>query len=308
RPLLCSVRDTACIESTRAFRLRAEGWLELDAERARLARGGEAIRTRTCGDGLNDVAPDARLVTWLECLESDRDERLALPLVGASQPAHGWLLLSGRRGHYEFCDEVRAYELASGAAYSVGSCSGLALQSGGSVDQRATDAGRSLETSFGFIPPLALQEALWFLLTAPELRPYADSFGIAVPDGVPPVRHASAGEGLSLEGMSFCTSSGDTSLTWKYVVDGTVAADGELTWPGCGWNPRNQYAVQLLRVAEALFQAGCPGAPAPGVLKQITLELTPDGLDVDAASARKAAAQVARVWKRIGQSGPDCKR
>jgi len=308
RPLLCSVLDTACRESTRAFRLRAEGWLALDAERSRLARGGEATRTGSCRDGLEGVVPDGRLGVWLDCLESERDEELALPLVGAGRPERGWLLLSGRRGHHVFCDEVRAYDLASGAAYSVGSCSHLALESGGFVDRRATDSARSVQTSSGFIPPLALQEALWFLIVAPELRPHAESFGMAVPDGTRPVRYASAGEGISLEGIEACMSSGDTGIAWKYVLDGAVAASGELTWPGCGWDPRNRYAVQLVRVAEAMFAPGCPGAPPPEVLNQVELALAPDGLDVDAASARRASDQVAGVWKRMGNSGPGCAR
>jgi hypothetical protein len=305
RPLLCSVLDTACIESTRAFRLRAEGWLALDAERSRLARGGEAIRTGSCRDRLEHVVPDARLGVWLDCLESERAEELALPLVGAGRPERGWLLLSGRRGHYEFCDEVRAYDLASGAAYSVGSCSHLSLESGGFVDQRATDSARSIQTRFGFIPPLALEEALWFLLVAPELRPYANSFGMALPEGIRRVRYVSAdGEGISLEAV--CMSSADTGISWKYVLHGAVADSGALTWPGCGWNPQNRYAVQLVRVAEAMFEPGCPGAPAPEVLTQVELALAPDSLDVDAASARQASDQIAGVWKRIGHSGPDC--
>ena len=305
RPLLCSVLDTACIDGTRAFRLRAEGWLALDAERSRLARGGEAIRTGRCRDGLEDVLPDARLGVWLDCLETERDEELALPLVGASRPERGWLLLSGRRGHYEFCDEVRAYDLASGAAYDVGSCSHLSLQSGGIVDRRATDSARSIQTRFGFIPPLALREALWFLLVAPELRPYSNSFGMAVPEGTRPVRYASTdGKAISMEPV--CSSSADTGISWKYVLHGAVAASGELTWPGCDWNPRNRYAVQLVRVAEALFEPGCPGAPAPEVLTQIELDLAPDGPDVDPASARQASDQVAGVWKQIGHSGPAC--
>jgi hypothetical protein len=305
RPLLCSVLDTACIDSTSAFRLRAEGWLELDAERARLARGGDALRTRSCRDGLEGLPPDARLGAWLDCLESERDEHLTLPLVGPGRPQQGWLLLSGRRGHYEFCDEVRAYDLTSGAAYDVGSCSHLSLGSGGVVNQRATDSARTLQTRFGSIPPLALQEALWFLLVAPELRPSANSFGISVPRGTRPVRYVSANsQAISMEPV--CTSSGDTSISWKYVLHGAVAASGELTWPGCDWNPRNKYAVQLVRVAESMFEPGCPGAPAPEVLTQIDLELVPDGVDVDAASARQASDQIAEVWKRLGRSGSDC--
>jgi hypothetical protein len=46
-------------------------------------------------------------------------------------------------------------------------------------------------------------------------------------------------------------------------------------------------------------------APEPG-MNQIDLGLAPDGLDVDAASARQASDQVAAVWKRIGFSGQDC--
>jgi hypothetical protein len=121
------------------------------------------------------------------------------------------------------------------------------------------------------------------------------------------VRYASAdSKGISMEAI--CSSSADTGISWKYVLDGAVAASGALTWPGCGWDPQNRYAVQLLRVAEAMFEPGCPGAPPPEVLSQIQLDLAPDGPDVDAASARQASDQVATAWKRIGRSGPDCTR
>lgn len=42
-------------------------------------------------------------------------------------PSHGWFILRGRRGHYRFSDEVRAYDLATGAAYVARSEAALAL-------------------------------------------------------------------------------------------------------------------------------------------------------------------------------------
>ncbi len=57
-------------------------------------------------------------------------KRIALPLGDVKAPDTGWLVIAGRRGHYEFCDTVRAYDLETGAAFIDDNCSELTLQLG----------------------------------------------------------------------------------------------------------------------------------------------------------------------------------
>jgi hypothetical protein len=52
------------------------------------------------------------------------------------------IVIRGRRGHYDFCDELGAYDMETGAAYVAKSCSGLHLRTDGSVDFEGTNAAR----------------------------------------------------------------------------------------------------------------------------------------------------------------------
>jgi hypothetical protein len=73
-------------------------------------------------------------------------------------------VIHGRRGHYDFCDEIRAYDLATGAAYLAKRCDGLIrLWTGEGCDP---DAGR-IQTQAGQVVRENLREAAWMLLLAP---------------------------------------------------------------------------------------------------------------------------------------------
>ena len=68
---------------------------------------------------------DKRYQKWHACIEELRPRQDALPLGRVRAPMRGFFVVRGRRGHYSFCDEIRAYDLASGAAYVASSCSGV---------------------------------------------------------------------------------------------------------------------------------------------------------------------------------------
>ena len=83
---------------------------------------------------------------------------------GSKAPTTGWVVITGRRGHYDFCDTTRAYSLTTGAAFTFDSCSALALKSGGNVDFGATNKARVESVKVGSIPADNLREAAWMML------------------------------------------------------------------------------------------------------------------------------------------------
>lgn len=305
--LLCAADDPKCGAEIEGFRERAEyafrgfatakhaAWLDSERQDA----PPESITTCVA----KALAPpaDERYVAWRACLLSASRPRARLPLGPTKAPRRGWLVLRGRRGHYSFCDEVRAYDLATGAAYVAQSCSELALQSGGSVDGARTDAGRKSETHAGHVSTEALREAAWMTLFAAEVQPdVQEAWGYALPEGVEPkVPESGSGRGL---GFSFSTSSAQTSLAWGYIVDGKTIASGTLTWPENYNDAALEHAVQLLRFAESTLRPGCPaalpppldrGAATPGVspldADPTSLRSVGRGLAAALAGARKTA-------------------
>ncbi len=269
--LLCGVDEPACAAETAGFRERAEyafrrfadtkraAWLDSDRESP--PPDGLAI----CAGKAQAAPAPGRYEVWRECLRGSTRASARLPLGAMRAPRRGWLVVQGRRGHYAFCDEVRAYDLATGSAYVASSCSGLALRPDGSVNGRRTDDGRRRETRAGTVAPEALREAAWMALLAPDVQPdVAEAWGFALPQGVEP----KVPENGTLRGFgsSFSVSSGQTRLAFHYVVDGVAIASGQLTWPEDLNDAAHEHAVQLLRFAESTLRPGCPSAPLPKVL------------------------------------------
>ena len=68
------------------------------------------------------------------------------------QSRRGWLVIRGRRGHYDFCDELHAYDLDSGSMVPADSIEMAHPVPSGSRVDATTDQLDSVQ--------LALQEAL----------------------------------------------------------------------------------------------------------------------------------------------------
>ncbi len=291
RELLCSIQDSACATETRGWATRADELFKrfAAAKRAHWLDGDQKSEAPPSIDTCIARAPKApaaaRFGKWSRCLAEARPKVPRLPIGAVKAPTKGWLLLRGRRGHYAFCDEVRAYDLATGAAYIAKSCSGLALVADGSVDGAKTDDARKEETLVGTVPRDALREAAWMILLASEVQEdVAEAWGFALPAFVEPQR--SMGE-LGGAHSSFTMSSGQTRLAWSYMPDGPSVASSDLTWPEDYNHAGREHAVSLLRIAEAGFVAGCPSASPPAVLDWGSAKSAVSPLDAKASSLRK---------------------
>jgi hypothetical protein len=272
------------------------------------------------GDSLNfDDLDCAALVTkqparkrfsaWRQCQEARQLEQVAFPIGRTRAPTAGWLLVEGRRGHHTFCDEARAYHLATGSAYRIASCSGLALQPGGSVDHRATDRGRALTIEIGHLPVDALREAAWLLVLLDELehRVVAGGFGIYLPKGMPVFSNTEELGSLGGSILGVSSSSADTVLSWRVLDADRLLKSGALTCsPTRLDDAEEEYAVTLLRVAEAGFVAGCPDVLPPDKSLLESPRPSAHRLDTDQSSLSLAVQAIRQGWKEAAEQTLKC--
>jgi hypothetical protein len=185
-----------------------------------------------------------------------------LPLGGIKVPRTGWFVVAGRRGHYQFCDSVRAYDLRTGAVFIDESCSGLVLHADGDVDRGATNARRIRRARAGVVSVDNLREAVWMLLLrgeGQEIQLRAEYYPL--PAGLTPAVTVGqpAPEDTPPSFRWFTTA--QTSLTWQWTPEtGNSAFLGALTWPDSS-DAAESHAAALLAVAEEGFVERCPAEP-----------------------------------------------
>jgi len=301
RELLCSSTDAACGGLARGWAVRAEHAFRALAARA---QAGDAPAGSAHDDPANceRVALRAkkkhRFAQFRACQDGLRSDHAALPIGTTRSLDRGWLVVRGRRGHYAFCDETRAYDLATGSAYRAASCSGLALEAGGNVDFRSTDAARRVTAEMGHLPVDALRESAWMLLMLDEVdRRVVDSYGIALPSTIP-LTDAENDFATSFPGMSAHWTSSDTELDWHVEVNGQTLKAGTLTWsPDPLDDSAEEHAATLLRVAEASLALDCPSAPPPTTVTAV--ESSANGLDADRKSLDTAANGLRESWRTL---------
>jgi hypothetical protein len=316
-PLLCPAYDEHCGRDTDGWRLRAETALEREA-RARAAAGGGFRETlddwkrerpptsEDCPAYARKAPRRRRLAYYRQCLQATVQRSRVFPIGRVKKPTAGWLVVSGRRGHYDFCDELRAFDLATGSAYRVASCSGLALVSGGAVDHRATDAARTTERERGTLSLEEIREAAWMLLQLDEIERVpvlTQGIGQALPEGVP-LEDDGGGVMSGLGGMmSMSMSSAQTQLRWRVTEGSRELGSGTITWPRDLNDEAEAYATELLDVAEHSFTPGCPPAAPPAALAGQLAHLSANHLDTDTKSLNRAAAALDSTWRDlVGQS------
>jgi hypothetical protein len=209
----------------------------------------------------------------------------------------GWLVISGRRGHYEFCDTTRAYNLADGAAFIHDSCSALVLKPGGHVDRDATNKGRVEHLKAGTIPVDNLREAVWMLLLrgeAEEVQLRAEYYPL--PAGLTPsVTVGAGGHEVVVSGM--WSNTAQTQLTWWWRPDDGPAFVGELTWPD-SYQAAESHAASLLAIAEEAFADSCVAGPLPRVTSRGVRNLN----EVPADAIRdlnRAFQRASERWKTL---------
>jgi hypothetical protein len=264
--LLCSLADENCGRETQGWAERARDAFSAAAVESRVREedafpvNSEALAARCEADARgNGSTPE--YAKWIACLAEHRVPGWALPQGRFRAPDRGWLVIRGRRGHYEFCDELSAYDVETGAAYVAKSCSGLHLRPGGSVDFEATNASRKAAVEAGRVDVANLREAVWMILLAPQAQEgYLSADYFPLPKGmVPTPPDSDAG----IRGFGMSWNSGQTQLSWSWMTaEGQVLASGTLMWPS-SYSAPEAHAADLLRIAELGLSAGCPPAKLP---------------------------------------------
>ncbi|MCC7123672.1 MAG: hypothetical protein IT178_02420 [Acidobacteria bacterium] len=265
RDLLCARGDTQCGAATRGWLFRADRFFYDNPvtdtfERPAQMLGDQAVG-RECERETVDHQLDVRYFAWRRCVEGKRPRYARLPIGQFKAPTTGWLIINGRRGHYDFCDSTRAYNLATGQAFVHDDCSALVLEAGGTVDSPATDRARRLTVTAGQVPLENLREAMLIIALQSEMRIAsfsADTY--ALPDAS--VRQVAVGPVASYGSMSMSFSTAQTTLTWRWVRDGAPTIGGEIIWPG-SMEPHEDHASTLLRVAEEGLVPGCAARSRP---------------------------------------------
>lgn len=305
--LLCSQRDKQCGSETAPWLRRADTFFAMFDRLRQFKRVGKPPDDAMAACEARALAKprSERFVEWHECFAESADPHTMLPLGNFRAPKDGWLVIRGRRGHYGFCDEVRAYDLATGAAYIAQSCSGLALTHGGGVDGAKTDAARKAVTRVGRLHVEALREAAWIALLADHAQDNVidSGHGWHIPGSI----EIMVPESDSLHGFggSWSSSSGQTTLHWSWAHAGRNVAAGTLTWPQDYNDAAREHAVRLLDIAEAGLVEGC----APAKLPDLThVAGKPPGVNpIDAApeSVSRAQADLLAALARL-RTTPIC--
>jgi hypothetical protein len=272
-PLLCPAAS-ALPDSTSSCGRETVGWMHraamtfthlAEAKRAHfldLSPKSEPPPTRDeCLSKAKEAPAHRAFHTYADCVQATARRTEALPLGRYSTPKEGWLVLQGRRGHHGFCDEIRAYDLASGAAYVAKSCGGLIMK-GGTVNGVATNVPRQPSVEVGKVPVEALREAALFALLSEEVdhEIVERAFGWSIP---PEIEIAMPEDrGLTLPGVSHGWSSGRSIQAASWVLGGRSQARAAVHWPDAD-EPAREHAAELLAIAELGFVAGCAPAALP---------------------------------------------
>ncbi|WP_426745648.1 hypothetical protein VZQ01_33200 [Myxococcus faecalis] len=315
-PWLCAMGDSACVKETEPWVVRAEAAFAAHREKEakHLASivdadsAGEGFGPASCEKEARRKSKRWRYPAWRLCLSSHGDSVRMLPLMGLRVPSEGWLVLRGRRGHYSFCDEVRAYHLGTGTAWVSQSCSELALYEDaervGKVDVKTTDANRQARVAVGTVSREALRELTWMLLLSGELddvlrpAPLRQEVpkGFAIEWRELPDDFTTVG---GVVGGVVWGNSGQTVLRWTWFPpERGEPLSGDLTWPEAS-DPGDDHADTLVEALEKTFQAGCPTRPVPVDLLDFTRPTTVNEVDAPEGVSHVQDARVTalREWK-----------
>ncbi|MBN8231736.1 hypothetical protein JYK02_29900 [Corallococcus macrosporus] len=303
-PLLCPVKAGACGAETEAWRARAEKAFRLENRRPGTF-DEDPPPPPDCMKEARKQPSRLRYKAWRGCLATHpkaRNVQSVLPLGRIRVPTDGWLVIRGRRGHYEFCDQLDAYHLATGTVYRSGSCSNLALKQDGKVDVAGTDAARRSGVRVGRVSQERIRELAWMLLLEPEVKDgvQVEAVRIPVPKGLRvewPATDDSVLGGVA--GGVFGGSTAQTVLSWNWFPPGGAElVSGRFTFP-YSWAPGEDHANVLMNEAEATFQEGCPAVPVPVRELDFTREPGVNTLDAPEGVSRVQDARVDALltWK-----------
>lgn len=292
----CGLEDGACSPDTDTWRSRAAQHMTGWYARRKYGKGPDPDLEQSCLR--HALLAESPFETFSHCMGNDPRARTdILPLNGVDIPRTGWVVLQGRRGHYSFCDEIRAYDLATGAAHVASSCTGLALGNNGSVDHRTADGGRAQTVTRGHVQVDALREFVWVLLMAQQARinTRASAQSVAIPPGLAPPTQDRGG--VVVGPYLSAWSSGHTQIRWRYHT-GTVAFEGRVNWPSDLNVAIADHAVKLLQAVESGFQEGCPSVRLPKRVIPKSVGGGVSGIDAEPASPRTTHDRLVEALRR----------
>ena len=260
-PLRCAPSDAGCARAL-SYIHRAERWFDdtarLDAHLRYPQPPGRAddhavldLPATACW---GDDDPPETFDAWVACVAGKAPRTRRYAETRLRPPERGWLVLRGRRGHYQFAEEIRAYDLATGAAYVARDVGSIVVPPSASVKQ-------GLDGYVGRVAPDQLRELAFVLLTRDAIVPVRAAAVNAVVPAALPRTLSDDGIGAFFLGGEFWTSSSQTRIAFAYA-DGSVRRTGELTWP-MAQDPIDTYAAELVRVLEAGLVRGCAPAKLP---------------------------------------------
>jgi hypothetical protein len=307
-PILCSVRDPECGIDTIAWLRDLERDFERVAyrERDRLRGNDELPNTVEKCTRRAIAKPRGERFDELVGCAGHLDLRPTLPPLGRYKRPTGWLVLRGRRGHYSFCDELRAYHLESGSAYVVQRCSDLVLRTNGSVNQGVTSANANLTTTVGRLSSDAIGRAALVLALKSQLQDDVRREAVVVQV---PAAIAIPAPGTGFGSFGFgggWGSSSQTRLSYALVQDGKTLASGQLTWPDSS-DAGDQVADDLIVSAEATLRTGCPAVALPRTLNFRGTLSGVSGLDASKQALDKANGDLIVEMSKL-HATPVCKR
>ncbi len=248
-------------------------------ERAHDSQVHVEIPAKACDGSTRNTA--TTLEAHASCAASRVPTTLRYSERGLRAPDRGWLVIRGRRGHYEFWDEIRAYDLATGAAYVVREPGGLL--------QGPARAGPELIT--GTIAAEHVREIAFLLLTRAAIVPVRTIPAFAViPSSIPIRESRTPAPDASSWTRLVVTSSDQTGLDWTFAGGADVErATGSLTWPD-SYDWVDTYIDQLIVAAEAGLVPGCAPARVPSreVLHGRAGQVSPIDADRDDLAKRFA--------------------
>jgi hypothetical protein len=304
-PLFCPAADRGCGAEASAYVRDVDLLLERAMLREAPPPRGLADVQDECADKARaEPEPGLRRASFDACIEQAVPLRTLVPL-GRFRAPRGWLVLRGRRGHYGFCDELRAYHLESGAAYVARRCSELTFGAGGNVDHEATSRKAGLSVEAGAMSRYALRR-LGLLLALHDrldrdVRP--EGMIIAAPADLPPPDPNQGAIGGS-SGSSW-GHSGQTQIAFRLSEGATpgALAEGHFLWPNSA-DVFEQVAGELVNAAEASFRPGCVPASLPPGLE---LGGAPGGvsqLDASPRSLAQARDELAGALAKLRDKPP----
>jgi hypothetical protein len=263
-PLLCGAADSQCGRQTAGWRQRADEALANQARVDELEHhrfdpdASQAGVVEQCGVEAARYEANESYIRWYECVGSNRPKRTALPLGHFKAPTDGWLVLRTYHNHAH-CKEIRAYDLATGSAYTANNCGLSAAGRANQPSRHRTKSKLPIRTEVGRLSLENLREAAWMILmdTVRQEDVQVQDYWAELPAHISPRFHGLRGFGSSGHGRGCIW----TRWEWMWVRKGGIIAKGLLDRGGLF--PVGQYAAKLLEIAQRGIKTGCPNVRLP---------------------------------------------